>query len=99
MKGVRLNAVEGAPIISEQDGYERGEGFSTTRINRYGGERQGYPEKLPVIVFSHGLGGHPRFYSEICTAWASYGFVVCAVEHRDGTGAAVSRNTAHCYGE
>lgn len=88
VKGVRLNAVEGGPLITEQDGYEISEGFSKTRISR---EEEGFPKRLPVIVFSHGLGGHPRFYSEICTAWASYGFVVCSVEHRDGTGAAVSR--------
>jgi platelet-activating factor acetylhydrolase len=43
---------------------------------------------LPVVVFSHGLGGHRAVYSIICGELASQGYVVLAVEHADGTASA-----------
>ncbi|KAK9838218.1 hypothetical protein WJX84_006863 [Apatococcus fuscideae] len=45
--------------------------------------------KLPVVVFSHGIGGFRNAYSTILTELASWGFVVMAMEHADGTASAV----------
>lgn len=42
-------------------------------------------EKLPVIVFSHGLASPAKGYSVFCKEMASYGIVVVAPDFNDGS--------------
>ena len=44
------------------------------------------PPIFPLIMFSHGLCGTRRSQSAVCGEFASFGFIVCALEHRDGSG-------------
>ncbi|RCH84681.1 Platelet-activating factor acetylhydrolase, partial [Rhizopus stolonifer] len=46
----------------------------------------------PVVVFSHGLGGNRLIYSCICADLASHGFVVAAIEHREGSASLAKRD-------
>eukprot|EP00520_Triparma_pacifica_P006993 CAMPEP_0118646164 /NCGR_PEP_ID=MMETSP0785-20121206/7904_1 /TAXON_ID=91992 /ORGANISM="Bolidomonas pacifica, Strain CCMP 1866" /LENGTH=474 /DNA_ID=CAMNT_0006538127 /DNA_START=115 /DNA_END=1536 /DNA_ORIENTATION=+ len=43
------------------------------------------PTSLPVVVYSHGLGGTASLYSTQSTSLASHGYVVMLVEHSDGS--------------
>lgn len=41
--------------------------------------------RWPVTLFSHGLAGGRNSYSQICGDLASYGSIVLALDHRDGS--------------
>ena len=41
--------------------------------------------KWPVVVFSHGIGCSRSMYSQVCYDMASYGLIVAATEHREGS--------------
>ncbi|KAL2916203.1 hypothetical protein HK105_204294 [Polyrhizophydium stewartii] len=57
-----------------------------------GGHTHALPERLPVVVFSHGLAGMRTTYSTLCGCLAAKGFVVIAPEHGDGSGSTTARN-------
>ncbi|KAF6003954.1 Platelet-activating factor acetylhydrolase [Cyanidiococcus yangmingshanensis] len=44
--------------------------------------------RLPVVIFSHGLGGTATAYAKLCCSLASHGCLVLALEHQDGSASA-----------
>ncbi|OAA40593.1 phospholipase A2 [Metarhizium rileyi] len=59
--------------------------YDKENLGKDGGDSE--KPTFPVVIFSHGLGGSRLCYSTICGELASFGFIVVAVEHRDGSGA------------
>jgi dienelactone hydrolase len=48
-------------------------------------------KKFPIVLFSHGLGGCMEMYTQFCQQLSSYGYIVIALEHEDGSGAYAER--------
>ncbi|ELT98440.1 hypothetical protein CAPTEDRAFT_177616 [Capitella teleta] len=55
-------------------------------------ETEEVAEPFPVVLFTHGLGGNRTTYSTLCSDIASNGFIVAAIEHRDG-----SASMTYCF--
>lgn len=67
-------------------------GARRIRLPAFGGAPYAVPssssgdqEKRKLVVFSHGLAGNRYGYSQFCGSLASRGYVVAAIEHRDGS--------------
>lgn len=54
--------------------------------------------RFPTMIFSHGLGGTRLAYSHLCGSIASYGTIVIAPEHRDGSAPVTFITPAHGTG-
>jgi predicted dienelactone hydrolase len=56
-------------------------------------------EPLPVIVFSHGLGGSRLGYEFLCKAWSQRGYVVVLPSHRENVPLGVAEQEQHTVAE
>lgn len=48
-------------------------------------DAEAVPGRFPLVVFSHGFGGHRRQSTFLCTHLASHGYIVAAMDHTGNT--------------
>ena len=54
-------------------------------------------QDLIPIVFCHGLAGGPRYYTALLSDYASHGYLVFAIAHRDGSAAYANDKNGNAY--
>jgi len=92
-----IPGVVAAPVISGAETMLAGEGAGSasgsfgTIMNAAEQEhlelkRDGGVGTLPCLVFTHGMAGMSQSYAHYLGSIASHGYLVAAVEHRDGSG-------------
>jgi platelet-activating factor acetylhydrolase len=93
--GTVIPGVVDAPIISgaekvlsDESGGVSGVGKALDPVEQEHQELKRNKENglLPCVVFTHGMAGMSQSYSHYLGSIASHGYVVAAVEHRDGSG-------------
>ena len=65
--------------------------YDTLNQNSHDLYKKSSNNKLPIIVFSHGLGGSAELYSMISISLAYCGFIVISLESEDGSASYASK--------
>ncbi|EOA89130.1 hypothetical protein ACJQWK_09290 [Exserohilum turcicum] len=86
-----IPGVVDAPILSSSehilgDDNEFDKAISEAQKEHHELKRDGDSATLPCMVFTHGMAGMSQSYAHYLGSIASHGYVVAAVEHRDGSG-------------
>jgi platelet-activating factor acetylhydrolase len=87
-----IPGVVDAPILSrdgkilEQGAHDSGKTLQAVQQEHQELKRAKDGEPLPCVVFTHGMAGMSQSYSHYLGSIASHGYLVAAVEHRDGSG-------------